>query len=141
MSNNKNTTPFSGTSKKGSVALISVLIISAILLILVLGISETQISTSYQYVNSSSGKYSYYMAEACLEEAMIKLESNLGYSGEDLTLDSGNATCEIDVSGSPTLTITITTTSGNYTQSFQAQASITTNGQANNIRLLNWSEI
>lgn len=127
--------------QRGSVALISVLIISAILLILVLGISETQISTSYQYVNSSSGKYSYYIAEACLEEAMIKIKGDTSYSGEDLILDSGNATCEISASGAGTKTITITTVSGDYTQSFQAQASVTTNGQANNVRLLNWTEI
>jgi len=125
---------------KGSVALMSILIISAILLILVLGISETQISTSYQYVNSSYGKYSYYMAEACLEEAVIKIEADPNYSGENLTLDSGNGVCDISVSGSP-LTITIETTSGNYTQNFQAQVSVTTNGQANNVRLLNWSGI
>ena len=42
------------SKKRGAVALISILIISAITLILVISMSEINISTSKQYLNSSS---------------------------------------------------------------------------------------
>lgn len=127
------------TKQKGSIALISTVIVSAILIILILGISETQISTSYQYLNSSSNKDLYYSAEACLEEAIFKTEENPNYLGE--TLDLGTESCTISTSGSSPKTISITVTSDNYTQNFEAQITVTVNGQANNVKLLNWTKI
>jgi hypothetical protein len=126
-------------NQKGSIALICVLIISAELIILVLGASETQISTSYQYLNSSTSKNLYYTAEACLEEAVFKIEGSPTYNGE--TLDLGTDSCTIVVSGTSPKTISINVTSENYTQNFEAQVTVTTNGQANNVRLSNWTKI
>lgn len=127
------------TKQKGSIALISTVIVSAILIILVLGISETQISTSYQYLNSASSKDLYYSAESCLEEAIFKTEENPSYAGE--TLDLGTESCTITTSGTSPKTISITVTSDNYTQNFEAQVTVTANGQANNVKLLNWVKI
>ena len=56
----------------GSIALISILIIAAFTLLLVVGMSEVNISTSYEYFNNAGGTNSYYAAESCLEEAMIR---------------------------------------------------------------------
>ncbi|MFA6992278.1 MAG: hypothetical protein WC269_03290 [Candidatus Gracilibacteria bacterium] len=127
------------TKQKGSIALISVVIVSAILIILVLGISETQISTSYQYLNSASSKDLYYSAEACLEEAIFRTEENTSYTGG--ILDLGTESCTISTSGTSSKTISITVTSENYTQNFEALINVTTNGQANNVELLNWTKI
>ena len=128
------------TNQQGSIALITIMIISAILLILVLGTSESQVSTSYQQLNTNSGKYAYYISEACLEEVMSRFKDDSSYAGGTLTPDS-DAECAVTVTGDGTKTVDITTVYGNYTNSYQAQISITSNGQANNIRLLNWEKI
>ncbi|KKT76735.1 MAG: hypothetical protein UW70_C0014G0001, partial [Candidatus Peregrinibacteria bacterium GW2011_GWA2_44_7] len=57
-----------------SVALISLLIISAITLLIALGISEVTFSNSAQTYNYQLEKEGYYAGEACLEEALHRLE-------------------------------------------------------------------
>jgi hypothetical protein len=124
----------------GSIALISILIVSAILLILVIGTSDSQLSTAYQQLNSISYKTSYYISEACLEEVMGKIKTNSGYVGGTVNVgDDGS--CEVVVTGDSTKTISVVTTFGSYTQNYEAQVSVTTDGTANNVRLLNWQKI
>lgn len=123
--------------QKGSVALISILIISAITLLLVLGMSEISISTSYQYLNNSINKDNYYSAEACLEEALIRVEQNPSFIAGAINFDSG-ASCTISVNGDA---ITITVNYLDYSETFQADTSLSQIGEANNIELLNWNEI
>lgn len=126
-------------SRRASVALVSVIIISAFTLILVIAMSEINISTSYQLLNSDANKLVYYNAESCLEEALVRLEKNTSFT--NATLSFANAsTCQISVSGDQTKTINIIVNYLDYTQNFEAQAIITQNGEANNIRLSNWKK-
>lgn len=119
--------------------LISVLVISAVLLTLILGVSETQISTSDHNFNTTSNKYTYYLAESCFEEAAKRLKNDSDFAGETINFEDGN--CEITVAGILTKTISITTNFDNYTQNYEAEVSITANGEINNVRLLNWKKI
>lgn len=128
------------TNQKGSIALISILVVSAVLLVLVLGTSETQTSTSYQQFNSMSNRYLYYMSESCLEEAMGRIKNNINYPGEIIEFEDG-AICDISVTGEETKTIGIIANYDNYTQGYQGEISVTIDGQINNIRLLNWQKI
>lgn len=121
----------------GSIALISTLIISAILILLVVGMSELTISGSYQNFNNISGKTNYYAADTCLEEALIRLEADTSFTSATIAIDD-DTTCTINRSGN---TITITANYLDFSETYQGQYSITTTGQANNIRLLNWQEI
>lgn len=124
-------------NKRGSLALISVLIISAFVLILAVAMSESNITTSYQALNNQSGKLSYYGAEACFEEAMIRLKADSSFNAETLNIDDDHS-CIINVAGS---TVNITVNYLNYSRDFQADINISQDGQANNIQLLNWQEI
>lgn len=126
-------------SKKGSVMLVMVLLISAVLILAVVGTAGSQVNTSRQYLNSSSGKYAYYVAEACLEEASFRIENNPNFVGTNLAL--GDASCVITVAGGGTKTVAVEVSYLDYTRNFQASIEVTTNGQANNAELLNWSEI
>jgi len=123
---------------KGSIALISILVVSAILLIVVLGASESQTTTSYQYLNTNSNKSAYYFAESCLEEVMGRIKVDENYSGETIDFPDDNVTCDANVDGE---VINISINFENYTQNYQAEISISTNGEANNVRLLNWGKI
>lgn len=122
---------------RGSIALISVLVISAVVLILTLGLSEINISTSYQYLNNSSNKTAYYAAEACFEEAVIRLEKDISFTTTTITIDP-DTSCLINVSG---LDLNISVDYLDYNQSFLGAISINAIGQANNVTLLSWEEI
>lgn len=124
------------SKKLGSVALISVLIISAFTILIVLAMSEVNISTSYEYFNSSENKTAYYAAESCLEEAIIRLEDNPAFNSGAITFDA-NTSCNISIAGNQIL---IEVTHLDFAQNYHADISLSSNGQANNVKLLNWYE-
>ncbi|MBP9718559.1 hypothetical protein KBD59_04675 [Candidatus Gracilibacteria bacterium] len=124
----------------GSIALISILIISAFTLILVVGMSETNILTSTYWLNANASKNTYYGAESCLEEGMKRLKADAAFVTTTLTLDAASS-CTITFAGGAVKTISITAQYDNYTQHFSGQASFTQNGTANNVILLSWGKI
>ncbi len=89
-------TKFLKKPKNASIALISLLVISSFTLLLMLMASENSISTSYQYLNNTSSQTSYYAAEACLDEAILQLESDYDYTEGSITFDS-DLECTISV--------------------------------------------
>lgn len=127
--------------QKGSIALISLLLISVISMILALGISETSISTSYQYLNNSSSKEAYYVAEGCLEEVISRLERSADFSGMTLNIDADTNCVATVTGGTPSKTITIIVNKLNYQQEFEAAVDLTAEGVINNADLSNWKEI
>ena len=124
---------------RGSVAIVSILLISAILIIAVLGMSEAQVSGSKQHYNEYSGENSYYIAEACLEEAIIRIEDDTSFS--EGSLGFGDSLCEISVSGGATKEINIDVSYDDYSMSYRAEISIVNNGSANNAQLISWERI
>ena len=125
--------------QKGSIALISLLVISAFTLILGLAMAENSISTGYQHVNGVSGETSYYGAEGCFEEAIIRLENDSSFTSETISYDWG--TCQIAVSGTNPKTVDVTITQGDYSETYQAMVDLTVNGHATNASLSSWEEI
>jgi hypothetical protein len=90
-------------------------------------------------VNRYSENDSYYSSEGCLEEALIRIEADTGFSGETITFTGGS--CVINVTGTDPKTIDITFTQGDNIQNFRGEADITLNGHAINTSLSTWSEI
>jgi len=128
-------------TQKGSIALISILVIAAFSLILAVGMSEVNISTSYQYLNNTANTGGYYLAEACLEESIIRLEEDSSFSAESLAFSNGDS-CTVSVTGVNPKTVAISTTyATDYLQNFQATLELSTNGQVTNATLSNWQEI
>lgn len=120
----------------GSIALISVLIIAAFTILIVVAMSEVNISTSYEYFNNSENKTAYYAAESCLEEAVIRLEDDPTFNSGTITFDA-DTNCNISVTGNQIL---IEVTHLDFAQNYHADISLNSNGQANNVKLLNWYE-
>ena len=79
---------------RGYIALISVLIISAVLLLIVLGISQSSIGQSTMVIQRNQDSEVYCLAQACAEEALMKLKEDLEYQGEE-TLNIGGKSCTI----------------------------------------------
>lgn len=125
--------------KKGSIALLSMLIISAFTLILVVAMSEINLSTSYQYLNNTANKTSYAFAESCFEEGLLRLEADSAFTGTTLIFDT-NAECTIAVSGTSPKIMAITVQYGDYEQTFSGQVSLEAAGQVWNATLWKWQE-
>ncbi len=126
------------SNNKGSIALISVLVICAIMILFTVRMSESNISTMYQYLNNESSQIIYRAAESCLEESILRIEKDTSFSGT--TLNLGDATCVSTVTGSDVKTISIVINYNSYTQNYSAEASVTTGGNANNIELQKWEK-
>ncbi|MFH1956382.1 MAG: hypothetical protein ABIJ28_01930 [Patescibacteria group bacterium] len=103
---------------KGYIALISVLIIQALILAIIIGIflrSNTEIKLALG--EQLSGK-SRALAEACAEYALQQLKNNSNYSGNESIIIDGNDSCDIlpiETSGSDKIVKTQSAVSG-YTR-------------------------
>ncbi|MFA4891134.1 MAG: hypothetical protein WC604_02160 [Candidatus Gracilibacteria bacterium] len=132
-------TNFGIKKEKGSIALISLIVISAFTLILAVKMTESGISTGYQHVNNVAGQTSYYGAEGCFEEALIKIEDDTSFVGETVNFSSGS--CVITVSGVNPKTVDVVLTQGDYQQTFRGVVGVAENGHAINASLSSWEEI
>ena len=82
-------------NQSGYIALIMVLIIGAVALILVLAANFSTISQAQIGIITNKAAQNYYLATACAEYAIIKLQNDLNYAGnEDITIDG--QICHID---------------------------------------------
>lgn len=85
----------------GFIALISVIIISAILLLVATTLSFGGFFGRFSVLEHEFKKKSLSLAEACAEEAKIKLFKDNGYSGNEI-VKIGLESCEILSSSNPT---------------------------------------
>lgn len=125
--------------QKGSIALISMLVMAAFCLILVIGMADSGISSGYQYVNRSNNSFSYNYAEGCFEESIHRLESDINFSGYTMSFADGN--CVISVSGTNPKTVDVIMNFSNYSQSFRGTIDVVQAGHAVNATLSSWAEI
>lgn len=130
------------TTKRGSIALISILLITSILLIVVTGMAEAHMSILFQSNDNIMGKRAYYGSESCLEETIRRLELDTAFAGTTITEDAATY-CTTAVTGPGNVkSITVTNVeNGIYTQQFEGEISITQNGTANNALLTGWNKI
>ena len=80
---------------RGYVALISVLIMSAILTLIALSASYFGIGRSTMVLQKNQTSESYYLAMACAEEALIKLGKDQKHYQGNETLNINGASCSI----------------------------------------------
>lgn len=125
---------------RASVALISLIFISAFTLILVIMMSESSLSSSIANSNHEINRAMRYAAEACLEEGLLRLEEDPTFTGTTLTL-SDTTSCSFTVSGSMPSLFSIEVNDQDNVQTFEADVNLTTVGQSNNATLLRWEEI
>lgn len=79
---------------KGFIALISVLIILAVALIVGLSASFLAINEAQMSLEKYNSSQSYFLANLCAEEALMKLKENENYPGnETITIEDGE--CQI----------------------------------------------
>lgn len=82
-------------NQPGYIALISVIIISALAILIASSANLVSIGESDMGLQENQSWEAFYLATACAEEALMRLKDNLDYVGnETLTFDSGFCTIE-----------------------------------------------
>lgn len=108
---------------RGFIALISILIISAVLLLIALTSSHFGIFQSKMVLQKNQSSESYYLATACAEEALMKLKEDLGYRGDETLNINGNS-CEIlriEGSGNKDRVIKASSSTHNFTEKIKIE--------------------
>lgn len=120
--------------KKGYVALIAVLAISALLM--VIGISVTIISINQGQMSTVEQKKekALFFVESCGSEALMNLNKN-GSVPATIILPTGTCTTTVSNAGS-TWTITVTGSQENYKKTIQIVAT-----RGSNVTINSWNEI
>lgn len=126
-------------TNSGFVAFASLLVISAVVLIIALSaplLSVTEITTSLGF---AKGNESLAVAEGCAEEALLRLRDDVAYSGA--TINIGNGSCDISVSGAgANRTINIDATVS-VPPDYVKHLEITVQRTGNSINVLTWQEV
>lgn len=81
-------------TNKGLVALITVLIISAVALSIGVSISLLSIGQAKMSLQQTQSSQSAFLANLCAEEALMKLKEDSNYLGNEI-INSGNSSCQI----------------------------------------------
>lgn len=104
--------------QRAYIALITILIISAVTLLIAVSSSLFGISETDMGLIVDQSTQSYYLANACAEYALERLKNNINYAGDE-TLDIDDGSCYIylpEGSGNENRTIKVTGTLANKTR-------------------------
>lgn len=120
--------------KKGQ-ALISLLIFTAIASTVTAGTVAVAIINSQSTTKYAQGEQVYHIAEAGVENAILRLLRDRSYSGETLSIGAGSAT--ITVSGTTNVTITSIGIEGDFKRKIQVVGEFANNA----FSTTSWKEI
>ncbi len=123
-------------NEKGYIALISIIIITAVILVIGISINLSGVNEIQMSISENQSQESFSVAEAGISEAMIRLKRDSEYLGGDLNI--GNGSCNIEViSGGSNQTITATSIVNDLIRKIETVVEL--NG--NNLTIISWKEI
>ena len=111
---------------RGFIALTSLVIISAIILAISLGVSLRGVDESKTGLSQELGTRAHAAVERCVEEALMRLKNDLLYAGGESIIEGGES-CDIRAvggSGNVNRTIEAQSTVSGYTKKIRAVASV-----------------
>lgn len=120
---------------RGFTAITSVLIISAVVLVISISVSLLSIGEGQSGLATYKGEASYFLTDGCVEDALLKAKQNASYTGGTLTRPEGSCTISISKAGN-TWTVTASN-SGTYTKSIQVIIQRT----GSSVTVSSWNEI
>lgn len=121
--------------KQKGQALVVLLVFTVITLTLVAAAVAVTIVNSQATTHAAEGESGRMLAESGIEEALIRLVRDPGYTGGTLTIGDGNVT--VTVAGTNPKTITSQATSGTVERSYQAV--VTMNDET--LTVVSWQEV
>ena len=121
-------------NRKGFLAMSTVLIVSAIVLAIAVSTSLIGIGEGKTGLLHWQGSNALYLAEGCMEDALLKLRTSASYTGGTITRPEGS--CTVTVTGSGTYTVSITATNASLTRQIQAVAT-----RSGKVAISTWKEL
>ena len=123
---------------KGYIALISVLIITAITSLIAISAILMSINESNMGLTKDLSARAYYLADACVEEALQQINNSIPYMGTDsLTMGSGSCSYTVTSSGGQNRTIESTGTVGDLNR----RVRVTIDAITPSINITSWDEV
>lgn len=124
------------TKAKGYIAITTVLLISAITLMIAVTVTLISISEGQSSLASSKGEERLNFVEGCMEDAILKIRNSASYAGGTTTTPDGNCTILVSKVGS-VYTVTASPVDLTYLKKVQA---VVTRG-ASTVTITSWQEI
>lgn len=126
-------------NKRGFIALISVLIIGAVVLMITIGLAlRSQAETAISFSEQESHR-ALALANLCAEQALLKLENTVNYAGNESIMMDGES-CEIlliDGSGNLHRTVKTQSTVSKYTKKVKVKVLQTSPV----MQIVSWEEV
>ena len=110
------------------------LIVSAVVVAIAFSTALIGIGEGKTGLMHYQGSNALYLAEGCMEDALLKLRANASYTGGSLSRPEGS--CTATVSGSGTYTVTITATNASVTRQIQVVAT-----RSGKVALSSWKDL
>lgn len=125
--------------QKGYIALITVLIVMAVVLTTASTVALLAIGEGQSGFSLFKGEDTLTFVEGCVEDAMLKIRANASYNGTSITRPEGTCTITYNVGGGgPTnWDITVSTTATTYKRSIGVVFTRNPTG----ITLISWKEV
>ena len=126
-------------SESGLIALPSIIILSMIILTIGISMSFSSFTQNNISSNNYSSQKSFFVAEAGIKDAIMKITRNKNYNTAFILLiDEDTANVTINTTDPTRPIITSVSTINNYTKKIQATLNITQNGK---VTILSWNEL
>lgn len=122
------------TEPRGQIALIAILIVTAVALAAALSASFTNRGGLARGLLHTQSQEAFANAEKCLEEALLRLKNDSSYGGGADPF--GDGSCSITISGG-TITVTGKVAGGKVFRKIQATVTVT----LGNVQLNTWQEV
>ncbi|HSW96875.1 MAG TPA: hypothetical protein VLF89_03540 [Candidatus Saccharimonadales bacterium] len=121
--------------QKGYIAILTVLIISAVVITIATTVSLLAIGEAQSSFALFKGEDTLTFVEGCMEDALLKARNNNSYTSGSITRPEGTCTITVSKAGT-TWTVTATTTSTQYVRTVQA---VITRGSQ--MAITSWKEL
>ena len=123
----------------GFVALISVILVAAVVLIYALSLSHSNILSMQATTAKNLSTEVFHLANTCMEEALMRLRRDSSYTGSVLNLTEGTCTISI-VAVSDNRVITVGANQGDYYQSLEMDVDLQVVDSSHNFVFNYWKE-
>lgn len=120
---------------RGYIALVSLLMISAVALGIALVVAPLSISEAQMSLSVKKGNEARYVAEACAENALEMIKDSPAYSGETLSILGGSCTISVSTAGNDWTVISVAE-KDNYSKTIEIQLT-----RLSSITLNSWQEL
>jgi hypothetical protein len=121
---------------KGYIALTTVLLVSAVTLVVTVTVTFVSLNEGQSSLASSKGEERLSFVDGCTEDAILKIRNNASYAGGTTTTPDGNCTIVVSKVGT-VYTVTASPADMTYVKKIQA---VVTRG-ATTVTITSWQEI